>query len=288
MRPHQWMKNLLVFVPLVTSHQWGEQAVFMRTLVTFVSFCLGASAVYAINDCVDVEADRMHPEKQNRPIAAGTVGMTTGILLALFLLLVSFCMASFVGIQIVICIGIYVLITTAYSFALKKRMIVDVITLTCLFMIRIVTGGVAADAPLSQWLFAFGSFTFLSLALAKRYTELVRTQFHSPEIARRGYRLGDVHFVAAAGLASAFSATLVLSLYLSSDTVAAAYKTPELLWVWLPLILYWFLRLWLITSRGELTHDPVAFAARDWVTHLIAGVTLTTLVIAARIEIPLS
>jgi 4-hydroxybenzoate polyprenyltransferase/phosphoserine phosphatase len=286
-RPHQWVKNLLLFVPLVTAHRFFDLPLVLVAGLLFVAFCLCASSVYLLNDLLDLDSDRRHPTKRFRPLAAGDLSVPAGVLGAAALLGGAVAVAGALGPAAVGGLGAYYLFTLGYSWWLKRAIIVDVIALAGLYTLRVIVGGFVVGIPISQWLLAFTGFVFLSLAFTKRYTELRRATLRGVERAHgRGYLTGDLPIIGMCGIAAGFAAVLVMSLYLNSDTVRELYRCPPLLWAWVPVILYWLCRIWLIANRGKLHDDPVVFAARDAVTYALAVFILVVLVTAMYLDAP--
>ncbi len=268
LRPHQWVKNLLVFVPLITAHAFGNFAAWADALVIFVAFCCAASGIYLINDLSDLAADRQHPRKSQRPFASGALPLHVGLTVAPLLLMVGFGLSAAVSALPILLL--YTASSCAYSFWLKSRPLVDVFTLAALYGLRLVAGGVATGYNVSLWLLAFSSFLFLSLAMVKRVAEL--TTLHGREkrdAPGRGYLAADWQIIQTMGVASSFASALVLALYVQSELPSVDGR-PTLSWVIVPLVLFWKCRIWLSTSRGWMTDDPIVFAARDWVSWLFA------------------
>lgn len=263
-RWHQWLKNLLVFVPPIMAHRMADWSAMGSAVLAFISFSLCASSGYLVNDLLDLKADREHPTKRHRPLAAGQISETTAyrLLAGLFFgsVLVALLLPSlFLGILI-----LYFWFTTAYSWRLKQAAIVDVLVLAGLYTLRIIGGGAASSTPVSFWLLAFSMFLFLSLALVKRYAELTGLADRGGEwLAGRGYGAGDLETLAQFGSTSAFMAVLVLALYINSDAVRDLYGRPEVIWLLCPLVLYLLTRVWLLARRGELEEDPLVFLLRD-------------------------
>lgn len=263
-RPHQWLKNVLVFVPLVLAQRFLEPQILFQALLAFVSFCLCASSVYLLNDLVDLESDRLHPTKRHRPFASGQFSIWNGLRAIPLLLLGAFGIAGFLPVEFLLVLVVYYCATIAYSFRLKRVALIDVLTLGGLYTLRIIGGAAAVQVVTSSWLLAFSMFLFLSLALAKRYTELYTLKKESGAMHNtRGYRREDLDILSHFGVASAFSAVLVLALYINSDTIRQIYAYPEAFWVLCPLMLYLISRIWLLAHRGELHEDPVIFVMRD-------------------------
>lgn len=273
MRPQQWVKNLLLFVPLITSHRLLEPALIGTALTAFAAFNLCASAVYILNDLLDIQSDRQHPRKRYRPFAAGELGVGTGMALVPLLLIAAFAIAvrmlsaSFAGM-----LALYLVVTTAYSFRLKKQPVLDVMVLAGLYAFRVLAGGVAVGIVISEWLLPFALFLFLSLAVMKRYSELRAAPPGEQTLSGRGYRVEDASLLQAAGIGSAYLAVLVLALYISSDEVTALYSTPRILWGLCPLVLYWVTRTWFRAHRGWIQDDPVVAAVKDPASYIVAAI----------------
>ena len=266
LRPHHWLKNLLVAVPLATAHQFTPGAV-LRTLLAFAAFSICASCVYVLNDMIDVEADRAHPLKKARPFASGALSAAAGVPFALVLLAVAMTVAALISPAMLAVLAAYFAITLAYSLVLKRKMMIDVVTLAVLYAIRIIGGGVAIAVPISEWLLAFSLFIFTSLALIKRHSELgLRLQAGLGDPTNRNYRLDDLPVIAAHAAASGYCAVIIFALYLSSDTVRSLYRHPEMLWLACPLLVYWISRVLLLSHRRLLIDDPVVFAMKDKVS----------------------
>ncbi len=271
-RPHQWLKNLLIFAPLLSSHSFDSDSLLLA-LMAFVVFSLTASSVYLLNDMLDLAADRSHPKKCRRPFASGDLSLRVGILGAPLLLAVAFVIAWWLPLKFLLVLGGYYLLTLSYSLWLKQREVVDVLLLSSLYTIRIIAGGVAIGVTLSFWLLAFSMFLFLSLALVKRYSELWGlVDRGKSQIVGRGYRAGDLDTLSQLGGAAGYMAVLVLALYINSDMVVELYGEPRVIWFLCPLVLYLVSRIWLLARRGEVDEDPVVFVARDPHSRVIAVV----------------
>ena len=270
LRVHQWLKNLLIFLPLLpVLHSLDARTVSMAVLA-FFAFGLMASAIYVLNDLLDLESDRRHKRKRLRPFAAGELTAVQGLLMTTLLCLVSLGLSlRFLPRAFVAVLLVYLVLTTSYSFFLKRRAIVDVFALATLYTVRVVAGAVATGLPLSLWILTFSLFIFLSLALAKRYVELNGTPAQVDQMSRdRNYHRGDIPLVLAGGVAAGQTAALILSLYLQDPQILARYSNPLYLWILIPVFLFWIMRIWLKGVRGVLHDDPVVFAARDWVSRL--------------------
>lgn len=264
LRLHQWLKNILVFVPLLTAHKVNDLTAITASVVAYFAFGLVASSVYVLNDLMDLEADRQHVRKRHRPFAAGEISLVQGILMVPTLLVAGALLCTWLRPMFGITLVAYYCITLVYTFRLKQLVLVDVIALAALYTLRIVAGAAAIDVVPSFWLLAFSVFIFLSLALVKRYSELLVMRQDGKEAPEgRGYQLGDLSVLVSLGAASGYTAVLVAALYINSGDVLRLYRHPEALWMLCPLILYWISRVWLLAHRGEMHDDPVVFAIRD-------------------------
>ncbi len=264
MRLHQWLKNLLVFAPLVLAHRLFEQQLVVQACIAFFAFSLCASSVYLLNDILDLAADRRHPKKRLRPFASGALPVLHGVLLAPVLLAGALALSLFLPPLFGVMLALYYLTTLVYSLFIKRTVLFDVLVLAGLFTFRLLAGGAAVGVPLSFWLLAFSMFLFLSLALVKRYVEL-RMLPNEPgrQLAGRGYQAADLETLAHFGIVSGYMAVLVLALYIDSQAVTLLYGHPEMIWFLCPLILYLVSRIWLLARRGEMHDDPVVFAVKD-------------------------
>ena len=270
LRIHQWLKNVLVFIPLVAGHQLGELASSLHAVFAFIAFGLCASGVYVLNDLLDLQSDRQHPRKRNRPFASGTLSLKFGVVLAVVLPPVAFAFAaSVLPVAFVLVLAIYLATTLAYSLWAKNRVIVDVLFLAGLYTLRIIGGAAATGIELSFWLLAFSTFLFLSLALVKRYSEMIGVRNAGKRSASgRDYSVADMSVLQSLGTSSGLLAVLVLALYINSPEVHVMYRDPRMLWLLCPVLLYWVSRIWMKSHRGELHDDPVVFAATDRASQL--------------------
>jgi 4-hydroxybenzoate polyprenyltransferase len=270
LRVHQWVKNILVFLPLLASHKFFEPKSLMVSCLGFVCFSLCASSVYVTNDLLDLPADRQHPRKKNRPFAAGTLPLHYGPIAALALLVISFSLATLLPATFVALLAGYYVLTLSYSLRLKRVMMLDVIVLALLYTSRILGGTAALSTRASFWLLAFSTFIFLSLAMIKRYTELLAAQkADTLKAAGRGYDVGDIPLVQSLGGASGYLSVLVLAMYIDSTASQSLYRHPHYLWLLCPLLLYWISRTWAIAHRGIMHDDPVVFAIMDKVSRIL-------------------
>jgi len=282
LRPHQWVKNVLLAVPLVAAHEIDNLGALMAVGVSFASFCAAASSVYVVNDLLDLEADRLHPTKRKRPFASGALPLIAGIIMAPALLCLALLIGSLISLPFVGMIAAYVVISTTYSVYLKRKLLIDVFVLAGLYTHRILAGGVAIGVVLTPWLLAFSMFLFISLAFAKRFTELRMVRLGSGKTAKgRGYTTDDLEIFTSVGPGSGYMAVLVLCLYINSDAVLKLYRHPELLWLACPAMLYWVTRLWFLAQRGELPDDPVRFALRDKASYAVAAFVAMVVILAS-------
>jgi 4-hydroxybenzoate polyprenyltransferase len=283
LRPHQWVKNVLVFVPLVTSHNVSHLPLTIAAATAFVCFCFCASAVYVLNDLADIEADRRHPTKRERPFASGALPVKWGWPLATALLVIGFTLSALTLPHIFSgALALYFAMTCAYSFIAKRIVMLDVMILAGLYTIRVLAGGAATAIVVSEWLTAFSMFLFVSLAFAKRYAELEKLLRVNERVANgRGYRIADLGLIESMGPASGYIAVLVLALYVNGEQMKTLYHTRWPLWLICPVLMYWVSRIWIKAKRGELLEDPVVFALKDRVSIGVILVILTLVVIAA-------
>ncbi|MGF6853347.1 UbiA family prenyltransferase [Paraburkholderia sp. CI3] len=264
MRVYQWVKNLLIFVPLLASHRFMNVDALIAAGIAFFSFCFCASSVYLLNDMLDLDVDRRHSRKCKRPFASGELPLSIGIGMMFMLLIASAALAIFLPSSFQLVLAGYVAMTLAYSFHLKGVMLVDVFVLAALYTTRIVAGGTAVDVVLSDWLIMFSVMIFLSLAMVKRYTELDKMQREGKDSAAgRGYLTMDMSIVRSFGTASGYVAVLVLALYMNSTAVTVLYRHPHRLLILFVLLLYWISRVWVVAFRGQMHDDPIVYAIKN-------------------------
>lgn len=272
-RVHQWLKNLLVFIPLLAAHKAGGTPEALAAVLAFFAFGLCASAVYVINDLLDLPADRAHPRKRERPFASGAIPIAHGVAMVPLLLAGAAAIASQLPLAFWLTLGGYFLVTCLYSFWLKNQVIVDVMLLTTLYTLRIIAGGAATGIVPSFWLLAFSMSIFLSLAIVKRYSEmLMLIERNEVKATGRGYLVSDMPVLMSLGTAAGYAAVLILALYVNSPDVGALYPRQWALWMVLPPLLYWISRVWMKAQRGEMHDDPVVFAATDRQSWTLAAV----------------
>jgi 4-hydroxybenzoate polyprenyltransferase len=281
MRPHQWAKNLLLGVPLLAAHRMADAAAVIAVLGAFVAFCLCASSVYVLNDLFDLDADRAHPRKCRRPLAAGTVSIRAATALIGVLLAVAVTLTLWLPPKFELTLGTYYALTLLYSLVLKGLVLVDALALAGLYTLRIIAGATAASVALSFWLLLFSIFLFLSLAFVKRYAELdaLRRRFKLTADGR-GYHVDDLPLLQTLGSSAGYLSVLVLALYINSPEIAALYHRPKFIWLLCVLMLYWVSRVWMVAHRGAMHDDPVVFALKDR-TSLVIGVAMASSVVLA-------
>ncbi|HDR9833707.1 TPA: UbiA family prenyltransferase [Burkholderia multivorans] len=273
LRMHQWLKNLLIFLPLLAGHMLGSVQLLANAVLAFIAFGLCASSVYLLNDLLDLEDDRHHPSKCRRPLASGALPLMHGLAAFPVLLVGAFALAlaTLPWRFSVVLLGYYAL-TLAYSTVLKRLVMVDVVVLAMLYTVRIVAGTTAIATHLTFWLLAFSMFIFLSLALIKRYAELQSMKKRGLNQSRgRGYMASDLELVSSLGCASGYLSVLVLAMYIQDPKTAHLYSRPQLIWLACPLLLYWISRTWIIAHRGHMHDDPIIFAIRDRLSLAVIG-----------------
>jgi 4-hydroxybenzoate polyprenyltransferase/phosphoserine phosphatase len=282
MRIHQWLKNLLVLFPLAAAHQLDNLPSLADAGIAFLAFGLCASAVYLINDLLDLDADRAHPSKCKRPFASGLIPLWHGLLLVPILLSISSFLASILPMAFSLVLALYFVLTLAYSFWLKRQIMVDVSILAILYTLRIIAGAAATSIIPSFWLLAFSMFVFTSLAMIKRYSEMrLMLSRKSSGSAGRGYRVEDLPVLAAIGVSTGVGAVLVLALYIHDPETTDKYPNDMVLWMLPVLLLYWISRIWTKAHRDELDDDPVIFASTDWQSQIVSTLVMILLVVAS-------
>lgn len=283
MRLHHWSKNTLVFVPLLIIHDFTTENV-ADACIAFLAFSLAASGTYVLNDLHDADADRLHPEKRNRPFASGALSRRTAYLLSPLLLLLAFGLALLLPIGFAVTLAAYVVAATAYTWIVKRMLGLDIVVLGCLYALRVVagdeaTGTDAIGADSSEWMLGFSIFFFLSLAIVKRYTELsFLVKAGKDRAPNRAYRVEDLRILIPLAAASAFNAVTIFARYIGSDDLLDTYSQPQILWLVVPILIYWLIRLMLLANRLKIQDDPVVFALRDPKSLLCGCVTALLLV----------
>lgn len=280
MRPYQWSKNLLVFLPMLAAH---DMHVFPAALAAFVAFSLMASSVYLLNDLADLAADRAHPRKCTRPFAAGEIPAAKGVMMAGFLIVMSLLVAILMTTpEFLAALGIYYVATFAYSFWLKRKLVLDVMVLAGLYTTRLIGGAAATAVVLSPWMLGFAMFLFLALAAVKRQAELTDVAADGDGTAPgRAYIKDDLPMVRGIALSSGHAAVLVLALYITNEDTQELYSEPGALWLLCPILLYWIMRMVMATHRGWMTDDPIVFAAKDPGSRLLIAAAALVVGVAA-------
>lgn len=282
LRVHQWVKNLLLFVPVILDHQVFNGPLIARAALAFGAFCLAASGAYILNDLWDLEADQRHPTKRMRPFAAGTLSPRVGRTLVPVLFAAAVLLALLVPSRSFLALLVlYLMVTTAYSAYLKRVPVLDVLLLAGLYTLRVLAGIAATGVPFSAWLLGFSMFLFLSLAFLKRHAEITGSEGSAEDaVLRRGYLRRDREWLGSMGGASGYLSVLVLALYVSSSEVVTLYRKPALLWLVCPVLLFWISRMWLLAHRGRLHDDPIIATARDPLSYVL-GALVAVLLLAA-------
>mgnify|MGYP001241087911 CR=1 FL=1 len=267
-RAHQWIKNILVFVPLLAPYQFTNQNL-IESLIAFISFCLIASSMYIANDLFDIEADKAHPKKKLRPFAAGDITIKNGIIISSIMFIFGIIIASSINISFFATILIYSFLAFSYSIFFKKKIIIDICILGSLYTLRIIAGGFAAEIQISFWLLAFSIFLFLSLAAVKRLAELVdikkRKKF---KIAGRGYNKDDLSIISMIAVSAGFISILIVGLYINSPQILTIYYNTWTVWIACCILLYWLIRIIFVAYRGDIDDDPITYALKDNVSRI--------------------
>jgi 4-hydroxybenzoate polyprenyltransferase/phosphoserine phosphatase len=283
LRLHQWLKNLLLLMPLAAAHQLGDVHVWGVLVLAFFAFSLCASSVYLANDLLDLESDRLHPRKRARPFASGVLPVWMGVALAPVLLTCSLVIAGQVGRSFQSWLIFYFALTCLYSWVLKRVILIDCLTLAMLYTLRVLAGAAAVDQQLSFWLLAFSVFLFLSLAFVKRYAELeVQRDAGHTKLHGRGYHTDDAPLIQTMGISAGQASVLVLALYLNSEAVTRLYRVPELIWGAVPVMLFWLHWMWMQAHRGRMHDDPLVFAVKDRAS-LLAGLCVAVFLAAGTL-----
>lgn len=279
-RIHQWAKNILLLAPLALSHKLAPGPI-AKVIAAFFCFSFMASANYLVNDMLDIESDRLHPAKRMRPFAAGDLFVSSGIALALLLVLASVSLLPLLPHAFAGWLGIYIVATVTYSFYLKRVAVVDVLLLSGLYTLRLLAGGAATGTWISQWLAGFSTFLFLSLATVKRFSELENLRERgSNAMPGRGYNVADLEQIRSFGTASAYAGIVMFMLYIGRPDVTGLYHHATRLWLIVPLLIFWLNRVWLLASRGQMDDDPVVFAMRDGMS-LAIGIAVVVIAFLA-------
>ena len=267
-RVYQWVKNSLVMVPVITSQNWGNFERVEISIITIICFSLIASGGYLLNDLMDVESDRRHHRKKNRPIASGNISVITALIAMFFMIATGFSVSLLYDISTFLTLLLYFVLSTAYSFALKRIVLIDLFILAMLYTLRIIAGGIATHISLSFWLLGFSVFVFFSLAVMKRSAEIIAKGENSTanKIAGRGYFTEDLNFLNQIGIASGYMGIVVFALYINSEDVTLLYHSPQFLWLGCLLLMFWVNYLWYSTHKKRMTDDPIIFSLKNKVS----------------------
>ena len=267
-RPHQWVKNILVFIPMLVSHNFDLDN-FIFSIKSFIIFSLTASAIYVINDMIDEKNDRNHPYKKNRPLAAKLITINQCKVIIFILLILSTFFLLDTNKSFFYLIILYFITSNLYTFFLKKLKIVDLVILSFLYTLRILGGGLITDISISSWLFTFSVFFFISLASVKRLTELINAKKYKKEkIYGRGYTIKDKKLINIVAITSGLISILVLTLYINSPQVLELYSFSNILWgAWI-IIFFWISRIIYASNKGKIKDDPIVYAISDKISYL--------------------
>ncbi|MFH1767324.1 MAG: UbiA family prenyltransferase [Patescibacteria group bacterium] len=284
-RIYQWSKNLLLFLPVLGAHRISDPNTLMKAVFGFFCFCLFTSGSYVVNDLFGLQSDRQHPTKQNRPIASGAIKVRRALMVVPLLILPALFMAYFLSWRFFGWLCFYGVMETLYSIRLKELLMIDVMLLAFLYILRVVAGGAVTGIKVSFWLMAFSIFFFLSLALLKRYVEVAQMGQQRVDMSDncpvRGYRSDDEPTLRMLGIASGYTAVLILAFYIDSDDVRAMYSNPRILWLLCPLLIYWISRLWLLAGRNDMHENPIVFVLSDKWSYLLGMIGLAIILIFA-------
>lgn len=277
LRPHQWLKNLLVFIPLLASHTFDQPSRLYEAVMAFIIFSLTASSVYVINDLYDSKQDGNHPTKKNRPFASGALTRSTGHKIWPTLLIISALLTYFLlNLNFIIALVLYFICTLAYTYKLKQIPVLDVLALSFFYTFRIIAGAAAVEVIPSFWLLTFSMFFFLSLATMKRFIEIntLKASGNSGQVAGKGYTSDDAALLLNFGTAAGYISIMVLALYIQDPNAISKYQEPHFIWLACPVLLFWILRIWFLAYRGKVHEDPVVFALKDKVSLFLAIIVL--------------
>jgi 4-hydroxybenzoate polyprenyltransferase len=280
LRPYQWVKNILVFVPIAVSEQPLDLEAFVATCLMFVALCLGASGLYLINDLMDLETDRGHPVKRRRPFASGLLPLRYGFVAPVMVAAAS-AIALSISLRCLVIVLLYMLISLLYSTFLKKQPLIDVFCLALLYTVRIIGGGFSSGVHISIWLLNFSGFFFLALAFLKRYAEYMNNGVGTElQHTRRGYNNADHEMLQIMGIGSSLISAVVFSLYINTAKAYHIYHHPATLWGIVPVVVYWQFRLWFAAGRGQMHDDPILYSLKDWVSYICVSLILFHYVLA--------
>lgn len=281
LRAYQWLKNLLVFVPIITSQQLNDAMALKNSVIMFICFSMVASFGYIVNDLLDLKSDRAHPKKQHRPFASGNLSIRHGLIISMALLTITVLLSLALPAGAALALLAYLLLTIFYSLYLKTKLMIDVVALGSLFTLRVIGGAAAIESELSFYLLSFSIFIFSSLGMVKRFAELHNLQSRNQLVARgRGYRVEDMAPVRIIGISLGYMSVFIMGLYINSPLVTQYYSHPKFIWFLFPLLTYWLGRLWILANRGEVNEDPLIFAIKDRTSLMVVAVAALILIVA--------
>ncbi|PID76014.1 MAG: 4-hydroxybenzoate polyprenyltransferase [Deltaproteobacteria bacterium] len=282
LRIHQWVKNILLFVPLLTAFEFLNVFKIFSVIFAFLAYSLVASGTYVLNDIFDLNSDRAHMLKRHRPFACGDIQIINGIVIAGIFFILALTIALYISEVFTAILAFYFILTVTYSLFFKKHIIIDVIILSFLYTLRIIAGVTVIQVDISSWLFAFSMFLFLSLALIKRCGELVSfgKEDQKRTIVGRDYMPSDLVVLWPLGVGASLLAIVVLSLFINAPETQQKYASPELLWGPAVVIMYWLGRMWIKTSRGEIDDDPILYVIKDSISYMIFFFTISITIIS--------
>ncbi|MEZ5777850.1 MAG: UbiA family prenyltransferase [Paracoccaceae bacterium] len=279
MRPHQWVKNVLLLLAMIAAHRF-DLATLVPILWGIVAFSAAASSIYIVNDLLDLEADRLHPTKCRRPFASGDVPIVVGMAAFGLLGLLAIAIAAMLNWAFLGVVLLYMVVSLAYSLKLKRMRWVDIATLAGLYTIRVIAGAAAGEVYLSIYMLIFIFPIFVTLGCVKRLTELTLAT-SDEKLPGRGYgRLDRDDLLNVAGLGT-FGALLIFFLYSISDQGRELYPTTWILWVAMIPMAIWLVRMVLLGWYGKQDYDPIVFAMRDKFGIGILMITLSLMFWAA-------
>lgn len=281
LRLHQWLKNMLVFVPIITSQQLADTTALTSSIIMFFCFSFVASFGYIVNDLLDLQSDRAHPTKQHRPFASGDLTVRHGIIIGAALLVLAALGCTVLPGTAALALFCYLLLTISYSIYLKTKLMIDVVALGALFTLRVIGGAEAIQTEISFYLMSFSIFLFASLGMVKRYAELLNLQKRKKLAAKgRGYHVDDMAPVRIIGISMGYMSVFILGQYINSPVVTNYYSNPKFIWLLFPLLMFWLGRLWILANRGEVNEDPLIFTVKDRTSQLIFATAAVILILA--------
>ena len=257
-RLYQYTKNLLIFAPIIVNSDLSSFNL-LDSLTAFLCFCLLASSIYIINDIFDIQNDRLHEFKKNRPLASGQISIKSSILIAFIFFNISI-ITIYIKLNSVLHVYLfYFCLNIFYTFLLKKLIILDILVLSSFYNLRIYIGQIVNEIPISLWFFSFTTFLFLFLAILKRYIDL---QLGSKIKDNTIYFLQDKNILINMSIASYFAAIIVFFLYINSYIAYETFQNRASLWLIAILLFYWFSRLLIFVARNKI-NDLILFVIKD-------------------------